>query len=68
MNKIAKYVTSVFVIIIVVYFGWTVIKTAFPVDEWFQHNPSWRAISILLVIIGIIGIMSAIVKPRGKWS
>lgn len=66
MNKFAKYVTSVFVIIIVVYVGWMVIKTAFPVDEWFQQNPSWRAISILLVIIGIIGIISAIIKPRGK--
>ena len=66
MNKIAKYVSSIFAIIIAAYAGWIVIRTVFPVDEWFQQNPSWRTIFYLLLIIGIIGIMSAIVKLKGK--
>ena len=68
MNKIAKYTSSVLVISVVAYVGWIVIKATFPVDEWFQQNPSWRAIFYLLVIIGIIGVLSAIIKPKGKWS
>jgi len=40
----------------------------FAVDEWFQQNPSWRTIFYLLVIIGIIGIISAIIRPKGKWN
>ena len=64
MNKIAKYVTGVFCIAIAVYVGWMVTKTTFPVEEWFQQNPSWQAIFYLLILIGIIGLVSAIVKPK----
>ena len=66
MNKIAKYVSGVFALIVVAYVGWIVIKTVFPVDEWFQQNPSWRTIFHLLLIVGIIGVISAIVKLEGK--
>jgi len=68
MNRIAKYASSCFFIVIVAYVAWIVIKTTFPVDEWFQQNPSWRTIFYLLVIIGIIGIISAIIRPKGKWN
>lgn len=68
MNKIAKYASSVLIISVVAYVGWIVIKATFPVDEWFQQNPSWRSIFYLLVIIGIIGVLSAIIKPKAKWS
>jgi hypothetical protein len=68
MNKIAKYAFSLLLIVIVSYIAWIVIKTTFPVDEWFDQNPTWRSIFILLIIIGIIGIISAIIKPRGKWN
>ncbi|UCC58378.1 MAG: hypothetical protein JSW14_00125 [Candidatus Bathyarchaeum sp.] len=64
MNKIAKYVMGVFGIVIVIYFGWMVVTTTFPVEEWFQQNPSWQAIFYLLILIGIIGIISAIVKSK----
>ena len=66
MNKIAKYVSAVFALIVVAYVGWIVLETAFPVDEWFQQNPSWRTIFNLLLIVGIIGVISAIVKLKGK--
>lgn len=68
MNKFLKYISSVIVVIIVAYVGWIVIKATFPVDEWFQENPSWETIFYLLIIIGIIGVLSAIIKPRGRWS
>ena len=66
MNKIAKYITSFFGIIIATYVGWIVIKTTFPLDEWFQQNPSWRTIFNLLIIIGIIGFIAAIVEVQRK--
>jgi len=66
MNKIAKYITSFFGIIIATYVGWIVIKTTFPLDEWFQQNPSWSTIFILLLIFVIIGLLSTIVKSKGK--
>jgi len=66
MNKIAKYLTGIFGIIIATYVGWMVINATFPVDEWFEKNPSWRPIFILLVIFCIIALLSTIVKSKGK--
>ena len=66
MNKIVNYVSKVFVIIVAVYVGWIAIKTAFPIDEWFQQNPSWKTIFCLLAIVYVIVIMLAIVKSKGK--
>ena len=66
MNKIAKYVTAVFCILIVAYGGWLVISTTFSIEEWFQQNPSWRSIFNLLIIIGVIGFIAAIVKAQRK--
>ena len=66
MNKITKYLTGFFGVIIATYVGWMVIKATFPVDEWFRQNPSWRTFFILLVIIGVIGLLSAIITPKGK--
>ena len=66
MNKIAKYVTAAFCILIAAYGGWLVITTTFPIEEWFQQNPSWRSIFYLLIIIGVIGFMAAIVEAQRK--
>ena len=66
MNKIAKYVTAVFCILIVAYGVWLVITTTFPIEEWFQQNPSWRSIFYLLIIIGVIGFIAAIVEAQRK--
>ena len=66
MNKIAKYITAVFCILIVAYGGWLVTSTTFSIDEWFQQNPSWRSIFNLLIIIGVIGFIAAIVKAQRK--
>ena len=66
MNKIAKYITSFFGIIIATYVGWMVINATFPLDEWFQQNPSWRPIFILLLIFVIICLLSTIVKSKGR--
>lgn len=67
MNKITKYLLGFLCIIIVVYVGWIVIRNIFPIDDWFQQNPGWRMIFYLLVVIGIIGLVSALIKPKGKW-
>jgi len=66
MNKIAKYVTAIFCILIVAYGGWLVITATFPIEEWFQQNPSWRTIFNLLVIIGVIGFIAAMVEAQRK--
>jgi len=66
MNKIAKYVTAIFCILIVAYGGWLVITATFPIEEWFQQNPSWRSIFNLLVIIGVIGFIAAMVEAQRK--
>jgi predicted membrane channel-forming protein YqfA (hemolysin III family) len=66
MNKIAKYVTAVFCILIAAYGVWLVITTTFPIEEWFQQNPSWRSIFNLLIIIGVIGCIAAIVEAQRK--
>jgi len=66
MNKITKYITGIFGIIIATYVGWMVINATFPVDEWFEKNPSWRPIIILVVIFCIIGLLSTIIKSKGK--
>lgn len=66
MNKVAKYVSSIFALIVVAYVGWLVIRTLFPLEEWFQQNPGWRTIFQLLVVVGVIGILSAIVKVKAK--
>jgi hypothetical protein len=66
MNKIAKYVTATFCILIVAYGAWLVIRTTFPIEEWFQQNPSWRSIFILLLIVGVIGFLAAIVEAQRK--
>ena len=66
MNKIAKYVTAIFCILIVAYGGWLVITATFPIEEWFQQNPSWRTIFNLLIIIGVIGFIAAIVEAQRK--
>ena len=66
MNKIAKYATAAFCILIAAYGGWLVITTTFPIEEWFQQNPSWRSIFYLLIIIGVIGFMAAIVEAQRK--
>ena len=66
MNKIAKYVTAVFCILIVTYGAWLVITTTFPIEDWFQQNPSWRTNFNLLIIIGGIGFIAAIVEAQRK--
>ena len=66
MNKIAKYVTAIFCILIVAYGGWLVITATFPIEEWFQQNPSWRTIFNLLIIIGVIGFIAAMVEAQRK--
>jgi uncharacterized sodium:solute symporter family permease YidK len=64
MNKILKYVTGVFFVVIGVYFGWVVIKITFPVEEWVRQNPTWQAIFYLLMLVGVIGLISTIVNPK----
>jgi len=66
MNKIAKYVTAAFCILIVAYGAWLVITATFPIEEWFQQNPSWRTIFNLLIIIGVIGFIAAMVEAQRK--
>jgi predicted membrane channel-forming protein YqfA (hemolysin III family) len=66
MNKIAKYVTAIFCILVLAYGVWLVIKTTFPIEEWFEQNPSWRTIFYLLIIIGVIGLMAAVVEAHRK--
>ena len=66
MNKIVKYVTAAFCILIVAYGAWLVITATFPIEEWFQQNPSWRSIFNLLIIIGVIGLIAAIVEAQRK--
>ena len=66
MNKIAKYVTGILALTIVAYAGWLVIKTVFPIEEWLEQNPSWGTIFSLLLVVGIIGIISAIITQKPK--
>jgi uncharacterized sodium:solute symporter family permease YidK len=66
MNKVAKYVTATILILIIAYGGWLVITTTFPLDEWFQENPEWRAIFNLLIIIGVIGFLAGIVETKRR--
>jgi uncharacterized sodium:solute symporter family permease YidK len=68
LNKVAKYALGVFAIVIVVYVGWIVIKAVFPVEEYFEQNPTWRSIFILIGIVGVIGVLSWIITPKGKWN
>ncbi len=66
MNKIAKFVIGLVGVLIVVYFGWLVVKATFPVDVWFEENPVWRSFFVLIVIMSVIGLFLAILKPKGK--
>jgi Na+/melibiose symporter-like transporter len=66
MNKIAKYVTAAICILIAAYAGWLVITATFPIEEWFQQKPEWRAIFNLLVVIGVIGFLAVIVEAKRK--
>ena len=66
LNKVVKYALGFFAIIIVVYVGWIVIKAVFPVEEYFEQNPFWRSIFILIVIVGVIGVLWGIITPKGK--
>jgi uncharacterized sodium:solute symporter family permease YidK len=66
MNKVAKYATATILILIIAYGGWLVITTTFPLDEWFQENPEWRAIFSLLTIIGVIGFLAGIVETKRR--
>jgi len=66
MNKIAKYVIAIFCILIVAYGAWLVVTITFPIEEWFQQNPTWRTIFNLLIIIGVIGLVAAIVEAQRK--
>jgi uncharacterized sodium:solute symporter family permease YidK len=68
LNKVAKYALGVFAIVIVVYIGWIVIKAVFPLEEYFEQNPTWRSIFILIGIVGVIGVLSWIITPKGKWN
>jgi len=66
MNKIAKYVTATIFILIAAYGGWLVITATFPLEEWFQQNPEWRAVFNLLLVIGVIGFLAAIVEAKRR--
>ncbi|MDH5390083.1 MAG: hypothetical protein OEX10_02900 [Candidatus Bathyarchaeota archaeon] len=66
MNKIAKYVTAAIFILIAAYGGWLVITTTFPLEEWFQQKPEWRAVFNLLLVIGVIGFLAAIVEAKRR--
>jgi uncharacterized sodium:solute symporter family permease YidK len=66
MNKIAKYITAIICILIAAYGGWLVITATFPLEEWFQQNPQWRAIFNLLIIIGVIGLLAAVVETKRR--
>ena len=66
MNKAAKYVTVAICIIVAAYGVWLVITATFPLEEWFQQNPEWRAIFNLLVLIGVIGFLAAIFELKRK--
>jgi len=64
MNKIAKYIVAAICLLIAAYLGWLVISITFPIEEWFQQNPQWRAIFSLLLIIGVIGFLAAIIEAK----
>ncbi len=66
MNKIAKYITATICILAAAYGGWLVISATFPLDEWFQQNPQWRAIFNLLLIVGVIGFLAGIVGAKRR--
>jgi hypothetical protein len=66
MNKIAKYIIATICILILAYGAWLVITATFPIEEWFQQNPEYRAIFNLLLIIGVIGLLAAIVEAKRR--
>ena len=66
MNKIVKYTASITALTIVAYVGWVVLETLFPIEEWFQQNPGWKTIFSILLVVGVIGIISAAVTQKGK--
>jgi len=66
MNKIAKYIIAAICILIAAYGGWLVITITFPIEEWFQQNPEYRVIFNLLIVIGVIGFLSAIVEAKRR--
>jgi len=66
MNKIAKCITAAIVIIIAAYIGWLVITVTFPIEEWFQQKPEWRAIFSLLLVIGVVGFLAGIVEAKRR--
>ena len=66
MNKFIKYVASITALIVVAYVGWIVIKSVFPIEEWLEQNPSWKAIFSLLLVVGVMGVIAAVVTQKGK--
>ncbi|MCZ2856659.1 MAG: hypothetical protein O2U62_06165 [Candidatus Bathyarchaeota archaeon] len=66
MNKIAKYIIAAICILILAYGAWLVITATFPIEEWFQQNPEYRAIFNLLLVIGVIGFLAAIVEAKRR--
>jgi len=66
MNKITKYLTAAIAILIAAYAGWLVISITFPLEEWFQQKPEWRAIFSLLLIIGVVGFLAGIIEAKKK--
>jgi len=66
MNIVVKYLTATICILIAAYGAWLVLNTTFHLEEWFQKEPMWKNIFILLVIIGVIGFLAGILEAKRK--